>query len=142
MARARLRLNLSIRIAFPSNNTHRGYRVFRARASLPGRSLRVRARVTAIESTAHLALEFSNHLVDVKLFGTAEDNIVPAAIQRITGIDDDLSPAAGETSDFQAAYNAGTEQMARMQAIFGNDVIAQLLKIIFGEKLAGKKSRP
>src|SRR6266851_3805742 len=61
------------------------------------RRLRIGTRITAIVSAAHFALEVTDHLIDVQFLWAGDDDIVPATVKRVTGIDEDLAASARKT---------------------------------------------
>jgi len=80
-------------------------------------------------------------LVDVEFLGAGEHDVVPATIERVAGIDDDLAPSAWKTSDFKTTDNSGAKKVAGAQAVLRHHIVTELLKIVLGEELSSKEPR-
>lgn len=80
-------------------------------------------------------------MIDVQFLRAGDDDIVPATVKRVAGIDEDLAASARKTGDFEPANDASAKQMPRVQAVFADNIVIELLKIIFSQELSGEESR-
>jgi len=79
-------------------------------------------------------------LIDVQFLWAGDDDIVPATVKRVTGIDEDLAASARKTGDFEPANDASAKQMPRVQAVFADNIVIELLEIVFSQELSGEES--